>query len=120
MRQEIMFDPELRSARTLVWWLYLFHSASFLFSLGALSWLPLIVNYIKRGETAGTFVYTHHSWQIRSFWWYVFWLVIGGILFLTVVGIPLAWLVWGAAWLWKAYRLVRGMLDLSANKPMPI
>jgi len=120
MAQEIVFDPELQSAKNLAWWLYLFHGASFLFSLGAFSWIPLIINYLKRGSTAGTFVYSHHSWQIRSFWWYLFWMVLGGILFMTVVGIPLAWLVWGLAWIWKAYRLIKGLLDLSDNKPMPV
>ena len=86
MTQEIMFDPELQSAKNLAWWLYLAHAASFLFSLGALSWIPLIINFIKRGDTAGTFVYTHHSWQIRSFLWYLFWMVIGGVALDTKVG----------------------------------
>lgn len=120
MSQEIVFDPQLQSSKNLVWWLYLMHAASFLFSLGALSWIPLIINYIKRGETEGTFVYSHHSWQIRSFWWYFFWMVVGGVLFATIVGIPLAWLIWTGAWIWKAYRLIKGILDLGDNKPMPM
>jgi hypothetical protein len=35
-----------------------------------------------------TFLYTHHRWQIRSFWWYLFWLFAGGVLWATVIGIP--------------------------------
>jgi uncharacterized membrane protein len=120
MSQEIVFDQQLQSAKNLAWWLYLFHAASFLFSLGALSWIPLIINYVKRDDTTETFVYSHHSWQIRSFWWYFFWMVVGGIVFVTVVGIPLAWLIWTAAWVWKAYRLIKGILDLNDNKPMPV
>jgi len=120
MAQEIVFDPELQSAKNFVWWLYLFHALSFLFSLGAFSWIPLIINYVKRGDSAGTFVYSHHNWQIRSFWWYLFWMVVGGILFVTVIGIPLAWIIWTAAWIWKAYRLLKGFLDLNDNKAMPI
>lgn len=118
MSQELVFDSELQADKRLVWWLYLFHGASFVLSLGAFSWIPLILNYLKRGDAAGTFVYSHHNWQIRSFWWYLFWMVIGGILFATVIGIPFAFLVWGVAWIWKAYRLVKGMLDLNDNKPM--
>lgn len=120
MAQELVFDPHLQSTKNLAWWLYLLHGISFVFSLGAFSWIPLIVNYVKRPDAVDTFVYSHHSWQIRSFWWYLFWMVIGGILFVTFVGIPLAWLIWTAAWIWKAYRLVKGMLDLNDNKPMPI
>lgn len=117
---DVVFDSKLESERNTAWWLYIFHGLSFLFSLGAFSWIPLIINYIKRPDTAGTFVYSHHTWQIRSFWWYVFWMVIGGILFVTLIGIPLAWLTWTAAWVWKAYRLIKGMLDLNAQKPMPV
>lgn len=120
MSQELIFDTKLQSDKNLAWWLYLFHGASFLLSLGAFSWLPLIINYIKRDDTTGTFVYSHHTWQIRSFWWYLFWIVIGGVLFITVIGIPLAWLTWTAAWVWKAYRLIKGMLYLNDNKPMPV
>jgi uncharacterized membrane protein len=120
MAQEIVFDTKTESLKNLAWWLYLFHGASLVFSLGALSWIPLIVNYLKRDDAAGTFVYSHHTWQIRSFWWYFFWIVIGGVLFMTIIGIPFAWLTWGLAWIWKAYRLLKGLLDLGDNKPMPV
>lgn len=119
MNQEIVFDHKLQSLKSVAWWLYIFHGASLLFSLGLLSWIPLFINYIKRPDAEGTFVKSHHSWQIRSFWWYFFWMALGGVFFITVIGIPLAWLTWCAAWLWKAYRLIRGFLDLNANRPMP-
>ena len=31
----------------------------------------------------------------------------------------LGWAVWGLAWLWMGYRIIRGFLDLNNNKPMP-
>lgn len=117
--QEVILDTDLQSQKNLAWWLYIFHGASLLFSLGMLSFIPLIINYLRRPESAGSFVYSHHSWQIRSFWWYVLWLCVGGILFATFLGIPVAMLVWGVAWIWKAYRILRGFMDLNANKVMP-
>jgi uncharacterized membrane protein len=116
---QLVLDPQTQSAKNLAWWLYIGHGISFLFSLGALSWIPLIINYVKRGDTAGTFIYSHHSWQIRSFWWYFIWVIVGLVLFTTVIGIPLAWLVWSIAWIWKLYRLIRGLIDLNDNKVMP-
>lgn len=113
-------SPQLANQQTLLWWLYLIHGASVVFSLGAFSFIPLIINYIKRDETNGTFLRSHHSWQIRSFWWYLFWVGVGGVLFMTVIGIPLAALIWLSAWVWKAYRLIKGFLDLDDNKPMPV
>ena len=120
MSNEIVLDHQLASAKNLAWWLYLAHAASFLFSLGLFSFLPLIVNYLKRSATEGSFVRSHHTWQIRSFWWYLLWVVVGAMLFTTLIGIPLAWMVWIGAWLWKAYRLLKGLLDLNANEPMPV
>lgn len=120
MNQEIVFDDKLQSAKNLAWWLYIFHAASFLLSLGMFSFIPLIINYVKREDAAGTFVYSHHNWQIRSFWWYIFWMGVAVILALTIVGIPLAWIVGVGAWVWKAYRLLKGILDLNDNKAMPV
>lgn len=119
MAQELVFDTGLQSRKNLAWWLYIFHGLSLAFSMGAFSWIPLIISYLKRADAAGTFVYSHHNWQIRSFWWYVIWMVIGAALFVTVIGMPLAWLVWTVAWLWKAYRLLKGLLALNDNQPMP-
>lgn len=120
MTQELIFDPRTQSAKNLAWWLYIAHGISFVFSLGLFSFIPLIINYLRRPDAAGTFVHSHHGWQIRSFWWYLVWMTVGGILFLTFIGIPLAWLIWIAAWLWKAYRLLKGLIDLNDNKPMPV
>ncbi len=119
MTQDTYFDIDFESKKKLLWWLYLLHGASLVFSLGAFSFIPLILNYIKRDETSGTFLCSHHSWQIRSFWWYLLWMAIGGLLFVTIIGIPVAALIWFAAWVWKAYRLIRGFTDLRDNRPMP-
>ncbi len=119
MQQELLFDERTASLKNTAWWLYIFHAAGFFLSLGLFSVIPLFINYLRRGEAAGTFVYSHHSWQIRSFWWYVFWMTAGMLCFATIVGIPLAWLIWTFAWLWKAYRLLKGWLDLNNNKAMP-
>jgi uncharacterized membrane protein len=47
-------------------------------------------------------------------------MAIGFAAFITVIGIPAAFLIWLGAWIWKAYRLIRGLLDLNANKSMPV
>ena len=118
MNQELVLDSQTQSGRDLVWWLYLAHAACLVLSLGVLSWLPLIVNYLKRDEVGGTFLYTHHRWQIRSFWWSVGWAVLGGVLFATVILIPLAFALWSVLSLWMLYRIVKGWLYLNDGKPM--
>lgn len=99
--------------------LYLGHGITFLFSLGLLNLIPLIINYIKRPDTQGTIVYSHHTWMTRSFWIYIALVVVSFVLFVTIILIPVAWLLGIAAWLWYAYRLIKGFIDLNAGRPMP-
>jgi uncharacterized membrane protein len=118
MAQELILDSRTDSAKNWAWWLYLGHGLSVFFTLGLASFIPLILNYIKRDEAQGTFIYSHHGWMIRSFWWYVVWVIVGWCLFATIIGIPLAWVVWVGAWLWKVYRLLRGWSALNNNVPI--
>jgi uncharacterized membrane protein len=120
MSQELVLDGVVEDQKQFARILYMVHAVTFFFSLGMLSFLPLIANYIKRPDTTGTMVYTHHSWMIRSFWFYVIWMAVAIFFAITIIGIPIAWLIGVGAWLWKAYRLVRGFLDLNSNRAMPV
>jgi len=81
--------------------------------------IAVILNYVKRPDVRGTWLDSHYSWQIRTFWFALLWLLVGGILFITVVGIPFAIVLWIAAGLWVLYRIIRGWLALSSRKTMP-
>jgi uncharacterized membrane protein len=120
MTDVIINDNRVAEAKNGARLLYLIHGATFLFSLGLLSIVPLVFNYNKRAETQGTFVHSHHSWMIRSFWWYVVWMAVAAAFAATFIGLVIAFPMWGAIWLWKAYRLIRGFLDLENNKAMPV
>ena len=120
MSQSLVLESPQEEAKQFARLLYIAHGLTFLFSFGLLSFLPLIVNYVKRPYTEGTLVHSHHTWMIRSFWFYFLWMAVGGLLWITLIGIPLAALVWGVAWLWKAYRLIKGFVDLNNNRSMPV
>jgi uncharacterized membrane protein len=89
------------------------------FLTGWPSIIAVILNYVKRSEVRGTWLDSHFSWQIRTFWYALLWLAIGGVLFLTVVGIPFAFVVWFATGIWVLYRIIRGWLALSSQKELP-
>jgi len=120
-------SPGLVSAAHLV---YALHSLSILigvltaatvigaFVFGLPSIVAVIISYVKRAEARGTFLESHFRWQIRTFWFAVVWCVIGGIFFLTLVGIPIALAIFFGAGLWAIYRIVRGWLALRDHKPM--
>jgi uncharacterized membrane protein len=89
------------------------------FLTGWPSIIAVILNYVKRAEVRGTWLDSHFSWQIRTFWYALLWLAIGAVLFLTVVGIPFAFVVWFATGIWVLYRIIRGWLALSSQKELP-
>lgn len=120
MTDTLILDSELQSLKNTAWWLYIFHSIDLVVALGLLSWIPLIISYLLRPNTQGTFIYSHHTWQIRSFWLYFALAVVGWICFVTVIGIPLACLIWAIAWIWKAYRMIKGFIRIKNNQPMPV
>jgi uncharacterized membrane protein len=90
------------------------------FLTGWPSIIAVILNYAKRSDVAGSYLDSHFSWQIRTFWYSALWVVIGLVLFATVIGIPLAIVVFIAVSLWILYRIVRGWLALLERKPMDV
>jgi uncharacterized membrane protein len=90
------------------------------FLTGWPSIIAVVLNYAKRPEVRGTWLDSHFGWQIRTFWYALLWLLLGGVAFFTLVGIPVALVVWVLTGLWVLYRIVRGWMTLSAQKPMPL
>jgi uncharacterized membrane protein len=90
------------------------------FLTGWPSIIAVIINYIKRSDVRGTYLDSHFGWQIRTFWYTVLWLVIAAILFATVIGIVLAYVIAVAAGLWIVYRIMRGWIALNEGRPMPL
>jgi uncharacterized membrane protein len=88
------------------------------FVFGVPSIIAVVINYIKRNEAKGTFLESHFRWQIRTFWFALLWCVIGGMLFVTLVGIPLALGIFFTAGVWAIYRVARGWLALRDRKAM--
>jgi uncharacterized membrane protein len=89
------------------------------FLIGWPSIIAVILNYVKRSEVRGTWLDTHFSWQIRTFWFALLWLLVGGVLFATVVGIPVAVVLWIGTGIWVLYRIIRGWLALGSEKSLP-
>ncbi len=98
-------------------------SAAFVVTAFLSGWpsiIAVIINYVKRDAVRGTFLDSHFSWQIRTFWWSLLWVIVAGVMIATligvVVGIPLLLLVG----LWVVYRIIRGWIALANRKAMPL
>lgn len=88
------------------------------FLTGWPSIIAVIINYIKRDEVRGTFLDSHFSWQIRTFWYALLWLVVAAVLFMTVVGIVLAYMLAVGVGFWIVYRILRGWMALNDERPV--
>jgi uncharacterized membrane protein len=101
-----------KSAKTLTMVIYALYAASFLLGITAI--VAIVINYVKKGDVAGTFLESHFRWQIRTFWFGLLWGVLGAIASLVIVG----WFVLLANLVWIIYRIVKGWLRLNDNRPM--
>ncbi len=93
------------------------------FVFGWPSIIAVIVNYVKRGDARGTWLESHFTWQIRTFWFAVLWATV-----VFAVGLPLTLVIVGfAVWivgffvlgLWAIYRIARGWMALNARRVVP-
>jgi uncharacterized membrane protein len=94
---------------------------SFLF--GWPSIIAVIINYVKRGDARGTWLESHFSWQIRTFWYAMLWAVLVGILGAVLAIVIVGFAIWivglFALGIWAIYRISRGWLRLNDGQPMP-
>lgn len=98
-------------------------SAAFVVTAFLSGWpsiIAVIINYVKRDAVRGTFLDSHFSWQIRTFWWSLLWVIVAGVMIVTIVGVVLALPLLLLLGLWVIYRIVRGWIALANRKALPL
>jgi len=88
------------------------------FVFGLPSLIAVFLNYLKRGDAKGSWLESHFRWQIRTFWFTFLWLLVYGLLIITLIGIPLAWILIVLLGLWVGYRVARGWIALFGARPV--
>ena len=86
----------------------------FVFSVPSI--IAVILNYAKRSAVRGTWLESHFNWQIHTFWYALLWLVVAAVLFMTVVGIVLAYILAVGVGFWIVYRILRGWMALNDER----
>ncbi|MBL0919412.1 MAG: hypothetical protein IBJ14_11980 [Hydrogenophaga sp.] len=83
----------------------------------ALLIVALVIDLVKKGDAEGTWQASHFSWRIRSvIWAAILYLVTAPLWFLFFVP---GWIAWGLISIWFLYRIVKGMVGMNDNRPMP-
>ena len=97
------------------------------------------MNYLKRDEARNTWLYSHFDWQIKTFWYSIFFWVIGFVMVIFATGGlffgaavdsnhtmggsfivgALGGLIIVATVLWHLYRIIRGWIALSNGRAVP-
>ncbi len=128
MNYSIDKDPN----RSLTIALYVLYIVA-IFTAGILAVVALIINYIKFNDVKGSIFESHFTWQIRTFWWYLFWNVMAFVPFFfvfftgenpnTFVGVAFGASVFcvaviGLSWVWIVYRAIKGLIRVNDNQPM--
>jgi uncharacterized membrane protein len=93
-----------------------------LLTAGVIAIAGLILAYIKLDDAKGTYIESHMSWLIRTFWWGLLWAALAWVFFFLFtlitlgIGIVVAWVPLAAAWIWFAYRIIKGWLRLTEKR----
>lgn len=98
-----------------------FIATAFVFSIPSI--IAVIMNYVKRDEVRGTWLDSHFSWQLRTFWYAALWILIivvisTPLVLLLGLGLVTMWLGISLVGLWILYRVVRGWLALKDRRPV--
>jgi uncharacterized membrane protein len=84
------------------------------FAIGITAIIGVVMAFLSRGK-AGGFVESHYTWQIRTFWIALVVSIVSAILFRAGFG----FLLMLALAVWVIVRVVKGILALNKNEPIP-
>lgn len=94
------------------------------FVFGWPSIIAVIINYVERGDVRGTYLESHFSWQIRTFWYAFLWIIIVWLLGLILAIFLIGFAIWIFGFIvlgiWVCYRIIYGWMRLSDGRPMPM
>ncbi len=105
-------NQEQLSPKNIAQIVYLCQVLSFFFGITAIA--GVILNYLKRGEVKGTWLESHFTWQIRTFWVGL----IASFVGFSLVFILIGFLILAATLVWTIYRVIKGYLLLNENQPI--
>ena len=133
---DITVDTRIASPRqslvTLTHVLYAMHAVSALaglltpafivtsFIAGWPSIIAVIVNFVKRDDVRGSYLESHFNWQLRTFFYALLWVLLAGLLAITLVGLIVAIPLAIGLGVWVLYRLIRGWLALVGQKSVRV
>ena len=84
--------------------------------IGLTGIVAIVMAYLKRDEARGSFLESHYTWIIRTFWIGLAGAIVGGA---TMWMFGLGMIIVGVVIVWYVYRIVKGWLALNDGKALP-
>lgn len=110
MSEITIVDEREKANKTVATIIYALYAASLVIGITGL--VAIVMNYVKRGDVAGSWLESHFRWQIRTFWFGLLWTVIS----IVTIPILIGWFILLGISIWLIYRIVRGALALNDGK----
>lgn len=76
--------------------------------------VAVFINHFKFRDVENTWLESHFTWQIRTFWFSVLWFVCGILTVFFLIGFVILFV----NYIWVIYRIARGWLRFNEGKPM--
>jgi uncharacterized membrane protein len=86
------------------------------FLTGWPSIIAVIMSYFWRNDADGTYLESHFSWLIRTFWFTVLWLVVACVFIVTIIGMVIGIPMLLAVGIWVMYRLLKGIFAMNGRR----
>ena len=80
--------------------------------------IALVIDLVKRADARGTWHASHFTWRLRS-------VIRAGVLYVVTAPLWLlfllpGWVAWCLISVWFLYRIVRGMVAMNQQAPLPV
>ena len=90
------------------------------FLFGWPSIIAVIINYVRRDDARGTWLESHFSWQIRTFWYAVLWAIVLAAINFVLIFLLVGFLTWPMSFfvlgIWAIYRIALGWSRLNSRR----
>lgn len=91
-----------------------------LMAVGLFTGIPIFIGAVwamfKKDQAIGSLFHSHLVNATRTFWWSLFWGIIGAVTTPIFIGFPIMFI----AWIWVVYRLLNGFSKLLSEQPYPL
>jgi uncharacterized membrane protein len=90
------------------------------FLFGWPSIIAVILNYVRRDGARGTWLESHFTWQIRTFWYAVLWAIVLATANFVLMFLLIGFLTWPMSFfllgVWAVYRIAKGWMKLNDRR----